>query len=203
VSAAAPTLLTLAYRPMQGPRRLTRTPAIAAVPNPGLGQLVLEHQAPLYATALRLCGSAADARDLVQDTFERALRSSDRFQAGTNLRGWLVTILHRLFIDRCRAPGRQTVEPSLVPELAAPEPDEPPAWARITPERLAEALAQLPEEFQSVYRLHALEGRSYTDIASALSLPKATVGTRLIRARRKLKALLMPEGADDKPEAQP
>ena len=43
-----------------------------------------------------------------------------------------------------------------------------------------------------MYRLHALEGRSYQEISERLGIPKATVGTRLIRARRKLKELLMP-----------
>jgi RNA polymerase sigma-70 factor, ECF subfamily len=46
-----------------------------------------------------------------------------------------------------------------------------------------------------VYRLHALEGRSYEEVSARLRIPKATVGTRLIRARRKLRDLLMPPAA--------
>ena len=44
-----------------------------------------------------------------------------------------------------------------------------------------------------MYQLHALEGRSYNEIADRLRIPKATVGTRLIRARRKLRDLLLPD----------
>jgi RNA polymerase sigma-70 factor (ECF subfamily) len=50
-------------------------------------------------------------------------------------------------------------------------------------------------DFREVYRLHALEGRSYEEVAARLRIPKATVSTRLIRARRKLRDLLMPPAA--------
>jgi RNA polymerase sigma-70 factor (ECF subfamily) len=155
-----------------------------------------QHEQVLQATALRLCGNPTDARDLVQDTFERGLRNLERFQPGTDGRAWLITILHRLFIDRCRARTRERradvpVE-DMEERIAAPEADELPAWAAIDPEQLRAALARIPEDFSAVYRLHALEGRSYIEISEKLGIPKATVGTRLIRARRKLRELLMP-----------
>ncbi|NTX35184.1 RNA polymerase sigma factor [Myxococcus sp. CA033] len=157
-----------------------------------------EHEAALHATALRLCGNATDARDLVQDTFERGLRNLARYRPGTDGRAWLFTILHHLFIDRCRSRTRERRSDVSAEELeeriAAPEPEAAPAWAAIGPEQLREALERIPEEFSTVYRLHALEGRPYQEIAERLGIPKATVGTRLIRARRKLKELLMPGG---------
>lgn len=155
-----------------------------------------EHEAALNATAMRLCGNATDARDLVQDTFERGLRNLARYKPGTDGRAWLLTILHHLFIDRCRSRTRERradVSAEDVEErVAAPEVEAAPAWAAISPEQLREALEKIPEEFRTVYRLHALENRSYIEIAERLGIPKATVGTRLIRARRKLKELLMP-----------
>jgi RNA polymerase sigma-70 factor (ECF subfamily) len=155
-----------------------------------------EHESVLRAAALRLCGNATDANDLVQDTFERGLRSLARFQPGTDGRAWLLTILHNLFIDRCRARTRESRADTSAEELAerlpAPEAEPQPSWASISTEQLRAALAKLPEDFQVVYRMHALESRSYQEIAETLGIPKATVGTRLIRARRKLKELLMP-----------
>ena len=62
-----------------------------------------EHEAVLRATALRLCRDVSDARDLVQDTFERALRGFHTWRPDTDGRAWLMRILHNLFIDRCRA----------------------------------------------------------------------------------------------------
>jgi len=160
------------------------------------GTFVREHEAALNATALRLCGNATDARDLVQDTLERGLRSLSRYKVGTDGRAWLLTILHNIFIDRCRSRTREKradVSAEQVEErIAAPEAEAQPFWATISPEQLREALEKIPEEFRLVYQLHALEGRSYIEIAERLGIPKATVGTRLIRARRRLKELLMP-----------
>lgn len=149
------------------------------------------HEPLLAATARRLTGNAADADDLVHDTYERALRAWDRYADRGNLKAWLMTILHNQFIDRCRRAKRQQTE-AISEDVVAPEPAAPPAWAAVTPEQLARALDALAAEFRAVYDLHAA-GRSYDDIAAALAIPKATVGTRLLRARKKLKDALVRE----------
>ena len=169
--------------------------------------LVREHESALRATALRLCRDSAEASDLVQDTFERALRSRDKLRPGSNLRAWLLTILRHLFIDRCRRSSREP-RSELKLELldtgaAIPEPEAEPSWAVITEAQLRAAVDRLSEEFRSVYLLHAIEGRSYAEISARLGIPGATVGTRLIRARRKLKILLqdhLAEAGDDEAE---
>jgi RNA polymerase sigma-70 factor (ECF subfamily) len=152
------------------------------------------HEPMLYAMALKLCANSADARDLVQDTFERALKAWDGLPEGSNERGWVVTILHNLFIDRCRKRRREPrTEDVHETPVATPEAPPPaPAWLDITPEQLRGALGQLGEEFRTVYQMHAVDGRSYKEIAATLGIPMATVGTRLIRARKKLRTLLLP-----------
>jgi RNA polymerase sigma-70 factor (ECF subfamily) len=164
-----------------------------SVPDPDvtrrLDALVREHQSALYAFALKLCGNPSDARDLVQDVFERALRSDA--QARTNDRSWLFTVLHHLFVDRYR---RQQRGPRLASiedvELAASEPPPPPAWADVTEKQLRAALDELDPDFREVYRMHALEGLAYAEIAARLDAPISTIGTRIMRARRRLKAIL-------------
>jgi RNA polymerase sigma-70 factor (ECF subfamily) len=157
------------------------------------------HEPMLYAMALKLTGSPADARDLVQDAFVRALKAYDTLPAGSNERGWIVTILHNLFIDQCRKRRREPLTQDVhETPVAAPEPaPAAPAWLDITPEQLNAALARVGEEFRVVYVLHTVENKSYKEIAAKLEIPMATVGTRLIRARRKLKALLMPQLAKE------
>jgi RNA polymerase sigma-70 factor, ECF subfamily len=161
---------------------------------------VREHEAVLRATALRLCRDASDARDLVQDTFERALRNFHTWRPGTDGRAWLMRILHNLFIDRCRAQATQrradVSAEELEERIAAPEPEAAPAWASLGVEEVRAALGQLNEDFRIVYQLHAIEGRSYNEISERLHIPKATVGTRLIRARRRLKQFLMPDSVE-------
>jgi RNA polymerase sigma-70 factor, ECF subfamily len=176
-----------------------------SLPSPPLdsrwfGAFVQEHESALQATALRLTGNATDARDLVQDTLERGLRNLARYKPGTDGRAWLLTILHHLFIDRCRSRTRERradVSAEQVEErIAAPEAEALPAWAAVSPEQLQAALERIPEEFRLVYQLHAVEGRSYLEISERLGIPKATVGTRLIRARRRLKELILPEATE-------
>lgn len=156
------------------------------------------HELALQALALRLCRSQADAGDLVQDTFERALRRRQQYEPGTNLRAWLCTILHHLFLDRCRARSRgPTHAPLDELVLPAPEPTREPAWATLTRDDVVAAVGRLDPEFRNVYQLHTLDGMPYTEIAVRLGIPKATVGTRLARARRKLRDLLLPARAAD------
>jgi RNA polymerase sigma-70 factor (ECF subfamily) len=165
---------------------------------PAFEQAVREHEALLTAMARRLCGNDADAADLVHDTYERALRAWDRYAERGNQRSWLIAILNHLFIDRCRKVRRVPPPASLDDvEIAAPEPCAPPAWSSLTPEQVEAALATIGAAFRRVYQLHAL-GRSYEQIAAELQIAKATVGTRLIRARKKLKDALLREIGDER-----
>jgi RNA polymerase sigma-70 factor (ECF subfamily) len=148
----------------------------------------------LYARAVRLVRHPPDAWDLVQDTFEHALRGQGRFQPGTNLRVWLMTIMQHLFIDRCRKLGREPRSEPIDEELIAnPEPDSTslPDWAYISDEEVAAAMATLESPFREVYRLRLVDNCSYDEIAERLLIPRSTVGTRLMRARTKLRKTLL------------
>lgn len=182
---ATATCLTLSERAWQGSRRVSGGESAIA-------QAVRAHESVLLATARRICGNDADAHDLVHDTYERALRAWDRYADRGNLKGWLLAILNNLFIDRCRKARREAHDPIDAHEIPVPEPVAPPAWAQVTPEQVTRAVAELPGEFRHVYELHAA-GHSYDEIAAALAIPKATVGTRLLRARKKLKEAFVRE----------
>src|SRR5262245_25035101 len=81
-------------------------------PSAALAILIRDSEPFLYGLARRLCRNEADARDLVQDTFEHALRASvQTFPA--NPRAWLATIMHNIFIDRCRKTARRPTHQSL------------------------------------------------------------------------------------------
>ena len=81
---------------------------------------------------------------------------------------------------------------------ATAEEGDAPIWSAITTEDVRRAAANLPDDLREVYVMFALEGRSYIEVAGMLGIPKATVGTRLSRARARLKELLtarLAEGA--------
>ena len=159
-----------------------------SLPERTIDAWVREHQSALYGVALKLCGRPEDSHDLVQDTFERAMRSE---VAPQSARAWLFSVLHHLFIDRQRKKVRRPQHKSLDEvELAAREPEPPPAWTALSVDEVRAALDRLEPEFREAYRLHALEGLGYAEIGAKLGVPVSTVGTRIMRARRKLRELL-------------
>jgi RNA polymerase sigma-70 factor, ECF subfamily len=156
---------------------------------------IAEAEPQLLGIAERLCASVADARDLVQDTLERAMRQgiSDDVR---NPRAYLATIMHNLFIDRCRAAKRHpSPEPlddaACAGEIVSIETADEPAWTRVTLDDVRAALAQIEPAFARVYAMHAFEHRSYEAIANELAIERTTVGTRLNRARIKLRRILV------------
>jgi len=155
----------------------------------------LQHIDGLFATALRLTRNRSDAEDLVQDTFVKALRFSDRFERGTNLRAWMYTILHNTWRNRLRDTGRETVDvDSEQVELAATQPGG--AESLETPERillrrtldadLQAALDELPEAYRQAVWLRDVEEFTYAEIAEMLQVPIGTVMSRISRGRRQL-----------------
>lgn len=164
----------------------------------------------LYRTALRLTHDRADAEDLVQETYLKAFRAADRFQAGTNLKAWLFTILHNTARnrarDRARAPltydsdvversAGYAAETGTSPSFAGSGPWSAPG-APDTPESrllrntiapdLQAALDALPETFRQTVWLRDVEEFSYAEIAEILQVPIGTVMSRLSRGRRML-----------------
>ena len=162
---------------------------------------VLTFVEALFGTALRLSRNRADAEDLVQDTLVKAFRFADRFEAGTNLRAWLYTILHNTWRNRRRDAARGNVEvDSDRVEAAAASSDGP--TASDTPERillratldadLQAALDALPEAFREAVWLRDVEEFSYAEIAKMLEVPIGTVMSRISRGRRLLFERLSP-----------
>jgi len=159
-----------------------------------LARQQLAEQIPMLRNAARgLCRNASEAEDLVQDVLERVLRSIHTLDLKMNPRGWMVTILHNLHIDQCRKHARQG--PHIPWEetmpLAAPEHCDELAESSFTTDDVLHCTAQLPADLRDAFTLFALEGRTYAEVATALGIAKATVGTRILRARACLKKLLV------------
>ncbi len=159
----------------------------------GLDELIAACEPALAKVADRLCASPADARDLVQDTIERVMRQGVPADV-RNPRAWLATVMHNLFIDRCRATARQPAHESFDESHAGVtsiDEAEEPAWGRATIEDVRAALDQIDPTFAQVYKLHTFDRLSYEEIASRLRIERVTVGTRLNRARKKLRDVLV------------
>ncbi|MEE9132549.1 MAG: sigma-70 family RNA polymerase sigma factor [Gemmatimonadota bacterium] len=157
----------------------------------------LVHLDTLYNVALRLCGNASDAEDLVQDTVTKAYRAWDKYQRGTNCRAWLVTIMRNTFINQFRRESRRpssvqfdAVEDISVFESVQDRDPEGSFFHSIVDDEVKQAIQDLPEEFRIPVVLSDVEGLSYAEIAEILDLPVGTVKSRLFRGRRRLQQRL-------------
>jgi RNA polymerase sigma-70 factor (ECF subfamily) len=159
----------------------------------------LTHLDALHRLARYLTRSAADAEDLVQETYARALRGAAGFRPGTNQRAWLFRILRNAFLDARR---REARHPALTDgeddvDVAAPGAAE--GWLRgdaelerlrrVVGEEIEAALRTLGEDARTVVLLDC-EGLSEAEIAAVMGCAVGTVKSRLSRARAALRELL-------------
>jgi RNA polymerase sigma factor (sigma-70 family) len=149
--------------------------------------LVLEQLPGLrrYARALTSDGWAAD--DLVQDTLERACAKWQLWSTGSDLRAWLFTLMHNLYLNQRRAAkvALNSVNIDDVEgELYAP------ARSSDEPLDLSRCIQRLPADQRAVLLLVALEDLSYEEAARILNIPLGTVMSRLSRARHRLRELM-------------
>ena len=167
---------------------------------PDFEEVALVHLDLLYRTALRLTHDRAEADDLVQETWLRALRHFDQFDPGSNCRAWLVTILRNAFLNRLRRQGRERLESEMTGERGDSAPFEDSVIERSTPEEeffqtvfhgdVERALKSLSPASQQVIVLADFEGFTYKEIAQVLNCPIGTVMSRLSRARQLLRTEL-------------
>ncbi|SPB13609.1 RNA polymerase sigma factor [Caballeronia novacaledonica] len=153
---------------------------------------LMEHVPRLrrYARALQNNRDLAD--DLVQDTIERALARAKKFEAGTDLRAWLFTLMHNVFVNQVRKASARAIHVSVDDDdLNEREFATPGAQMRSLEVRdLDYALQRLPAEQREVVLLIGLEEMSYAEVATALDVPIGTVMSRLSRGRERLRALM-------------
>jgi RNA polymerase sigma-70 factor, ECF subfamily len=154
---------------------------------------VTAHVSTLFSRALSLTRDLDDAWDLVQDTMERALTHIPACLPPEKMGSWLLTILRNLFIDSVRSVRFRAarLRDEGLAELPHPEAEEPAVWQRFELPDVRTCLARLPAGLARAYALYAFDGLSYEQIAKQLNISKATVGTRLFRARLRLRELLL------------
>jgi len=151
--------------------------------------LIAAHIPHLRRYARALTGDGTRADDLVQDTLERAWIKFHLWQPGNELRPWLFSIMHNVFVNQVRASARRS--PSTIPaddefagEVRANQSD------LLEVRDVAACLQQLPFDQREVLLLVSLEDLTYAQASTVLNVPVGTVMSRLARARTRLRALL-------------
>ena len=158
-------------------------------------ETVLPHLDAAFNYARWLTRNDADAEDVVQDSFVRALRFFSSFR-DNDARAWLFTIVRNTWYSRAsrRPSNKEATMPDGADDQVADEALDP--EERLLQQdvvaRIQGALEQLPADFREVIVLREIEGLSYKEIAAVIHVPIGTVMSRLARARDRLLRLLNP-----------
>jgi RNA polymerase sigma-70 factor (ECF subfamily) len=163
----------------------------------------------LYSYARILTRNHAEAEDLVQETYLRAIRAIGRLRPDSNVKAWLFTILRNIWFNQLRqwrkAPEMVELDSDGTgPNKAVDTAKDPHAIyvSNIEQEQVRAAIQQLSTEFREIIMLREFEELSYQEIATILECPLGTVMSRLARARSKLRDQLSPSSSALRSESE-
>jgi RNA polymerase sigma-70 factor, ECF subfamily len=157
---------------------------------PAFEDLYRQHSTRLFNLAWRMCGTRADAEDLLQEIFLLAYRKLPEFRGDSNVGTWL----YRLAMNRCldHLKSRHTRASSATTTLdeeVMPGPRRV-ADGGIKRLDLERAIARLPEGARAAFVLHDVEGFQHHEVATILGISEGTSKSQVHKARLKLRALL-------------
>jgi RNA polymerase sigma-70 factor (ECF subfamily) len=157
---------------------------------PAFEELYRQHSTRLFNLAWRMCGTRADAEDLLQEIFLLAFRKLPDFRGDSSVGTWL----YRLAMNRCldHLKSRQTRNGGVTSPL-----DEHTMPVRrvagdagIKRIELERAIARLPEGARAAFLLHDVEGFQHQEVAAILGISEGTSKSQVHKARLRLRALL-------------
>jgi RNA polymerase sigma-70 factor (ECF subfamily) len=161
--------------------------------NMTLNNDICNHRSCLEAFAMKFTNNVEDANDLVQDTIIKAIRYRDMYKHGTNLRGWLYTIMRNTFINNYRKGSKRNALIETSEDLSSFQlmgsAQNNQGVNTFIMEDIQKALDKLQPEYSRPF-LRYFEGYKYHEIAEELNIPIGTVKTRIHVARQILKGQL-------------
>jgi RNA polymerase sigma-70 factor (ECF subfamily) len=182
----------------------------------------LPHMDTLYRGAFYLTKRESEADDLVQETYLKAFKKFDSFQAGTNCKAWLYRIMTNTFLNSKRkskrvdsfvdnnSPGDYEAYIRNPTKLTRMDPEASFLHRTLSP-AVKEALDSLPPDFRAAVILCDLQEFTYKEVAEILGCPTGTVMSRIYRGRNLLKkklvehaiesGLLIPQSAEESKDA--
>ena len=152
------------------------------------GRLIEQEVPRLRRYARALTRDIGQADDLVQSCLVCALAKEHLWQPGSNLRVWILTVLHNLHFNRVRRLIREQDNAIVASVCLARAQTEP--SARLDLLDVERAIGKLPELQRRVILLIGLEGMRYDEAAQILAIPIGTIRSRIARARQTLRELL-------------
>ncbi len=153
------------------------------------GSLILSHQSFLHQLAMKLTKSFEDSNDLMQETYFKALKNKDKFQEGTNIKGWLYTIMKNTFINAYRKKKNQNTfvdetDNKYFINMGETEKSVQ-TDAAVDKEYMMKQINSVEKTYVETFMMY-YNGYKYEEIAEILEIPLGTVKSRIFLARRKM-----------------
>ena len=153
------------------------------------GELIDREHDFLHQLAMKLTKRHDDAQDLIQDTYFKALKNKDKFATGTNLKGWLYTIMKNTFINNYRRKKQQNTfvdETESQYFLNSKEASRTTLTdANVDNDYIMEQINSIEPHYTEAFFMH-YEGYKYEEIAEHFNIPLGTVKSRIFLARKKM-----------------
>jgi RNA polymerase sigma-70 factor, ECF subfamily len=157
------------------------------------GNLIVTHTSFLKQLAMKLTRDIEEAEDLIQDTFFKAIKNKEKYEDGTNLKGWLYTIMRNTFINNYRKKKNQN---TFVDEtdnryfINSKEAGKDFVTdTNVDQEYLMRQIDSIERTYLDTFMMH-YNGYKYEEIAEIMDIPLGTVKSRIFLARKKMMAKL-------------
>jgi RNA polymerase sigma factor (sigma-70 family) len=148
-----------------------------------------EYYSSMMGVCLRYANNEEDALDILHEGFIKVFKHIARYQPGTSLNSWIRRIMVNTSIDYYRKSiRRRTEDLETAYELSAQDAD---AVSQCSEHQILEAVQQLSPAYRTVFNLYVIEGYSHKEIADMLAITESTSRSNLVKARLKLKEILM------------
>ena len=156
-------------------------------------QILIKNTDYLKPFAMTLTRDMESAKDLIQETLYRALANKEKYNAGTNIKAWMYTIMRNIFINNYRRAAKRNTIFDNTPNDFLLDSNQftavNAAETNLSLKEIKEAVFHLPEIFKTPFELY-YEGYKYHEIADILSEPLGTIKSRIHFARKLLKQQL-------------
>ena len=148
-----------------------------------------EHYGKMMGVCLRYANNSDDALDILHEGFIKVFRNINKYQPGTSLSAWIRRIMVNTAIDFYRKNLRRRTED--IEQAYSLQSNEEDAVSKCTEKEILAAVQELSPAYRAVFNLYVIEGYSHKEIAGMLNITESTSRSNLVKARLKLKAVIL------------
>ncbi len=155
-------------------------------------KLYEQYYSSMYPVTLRYAVDEEEALDILHEGFIKVFRHISKYTVGTSLTAWIRRIMVNTSIDYYRKKSRRRTEN--IDDARSVSNTDPDVVSQMSAQEIISALQQLSPAYRAVFNLYVIEGFSHKEVAAQLDITESTSRSNLVKARTKLKTILLAEG---------